>query len=199
MSLRPMLDDWNIPGIQSIQSQEKRHFVELEIPGKAGNLFQDMHVDPLVVAIVGSVFGGETGEEFLRSLREKFHAGEPLTFVADIVQATDVQYVVIDSLHISENAAYPDQWDYALVIKESPPPPPPADILGDLDTGLLDDAAGFMDSVTGALDLLDGVGSIPDIGDPTPQVRAAMDQVSSATEGLQTAASLLDGLFGGGE
>lgn len=199
MSLSPMLDDWNIPGIQSIQSLEKRRFVELEIPGKAGNLYQDMHIDPVSVAIVGSVYGNETGEEFLTVLREKFHAGEPVTFVADIVQATDVQYVVIDSLQISENAAYPEQRDYAMVIKESPPPPPPMDVLGELDTGLLADAASFMDSVTGALDLLESVGSIPDIGDPTPQVRGAMDQVTNATKGLQTAAGLLDGLFGGGE
>lgn len=195
MSLRPMLDDWNIPGIQSIQSLEKRRFVELQIPGKAGNLYQDMHIDPVSVAIVGSVYGDETGEQFLTDIREKFHAGEPITFVADIVHATEVQYVLIDSLQISENAVFPEQWDYAMVIKESPPPPPPTDVLGDLDSGLLDDAAGFMDSVTGALDVIDGLGSVPDIGDPTPQVRAAMDQVTEATSGLQDAASLLSGLF----
>ena len=66
---------------------------------------------------------------------------------------------------------------------------------GGLDTDMLDQAGDFLDSVTGALDLIDGLGSVPDIGDPTPPVRGAMDQVRTASSGLQDAANLFDSLF----
>ena len=195
MNVKPVLGDWEIPHIQAMHSLEKRNFVELDVPGRVGSLFQDMNTDPASIAISGSLYGDEPRNEFLQELRGKFHAGEPVTFVGDIVTATEVQYVIIETLQFAENGLNPDQLDYFIRIKESPPPPPPPDPLGALDSDLLDQAGGYLDSVTGALDAIDGLGSVPDIGDPTPQVRQAMDQVTEATAGLQDAASLLSGLF----
>ena len=196
MNLKPVLGDWEIPHIQSIHSLENRNFVELRIPGSVGSLFQDMNTTPTCIEISGSLYGDETRNEFLDELRGKFREGNPVTFVGDIVTATDVQYVIIETLQFEENGLQPDQLDYYVRIKESPPPPPPPDPLGGLDADLLDQAGGFLDSVTGALDVIDSLGSIPDIGDPTPQVRQAMDQVTEATAGLEDAATLLSGLFG---
>lgn len=195
MNVKPVLGDWEIPHIEAIQSLENRSFVELQVPGRAGSLFQDMNAAPIHVAIWGSLYGDETRNDFLETLREKFNAGEPVTFVADITTATEIQYVIIEAMRMTESAAHPDQMDYYFILKESPPPPPPPDPLGGLDTSLLDEAGNFLDSVTGALDVIDGLGSIPDIGDPTPRVRAAMDQAAGATTGLQNAATLLSTLF----
>jgi hypothetical protein len=195
MTVKPVLGDWEIPRIAAIQSIERRAFAELATPGRVGSLFQDMNRAPTVVAIRGSLYGNEARDEFLNEVRSRFKAGAPVTFVADIVTATDVQYVIIETLHFQENGVRPDQTDYLIVLRESPPPPPPPDPLGGLDAGLLDQAGSFLDSVSGALDLIEGLGNIPDIGDPTPQVRAALDQVRSATTGLQTAATLFASLF----
>ncbi|ACR14312.1 hypothetical protein TERTU_3727 [Teredinibacter turnerae T7901] len=196
MNVKPVLGDWEIPHIQAMHSLEQRQFVELNVPGRAGSLFQDMNTRPTSIAISGSLYGDEPRNEFLEALRGKYRAGEPVTFVGDIVTATEVQYVIIESLQFSESGMQPDQLDYYIRIKESPPPPPPPDPFGALDTDLLDQAGGFLDSVTGALDVIDGLGNVPNIGDPTPQVRQAMDQVTEATAGLQDAATLLSGLFG---
>ena len=196
MRVKPVLGDWEIPRIASIRTLEQRRFVELAVPGKVGSLFQDLNTVPTRVAIAGSLYGQEAQSEFLEALREKFFAGEPVTFVADILTATALQYVIIETLDLQESGQRPDQLDYFLVVRESPPPPPPPDPLGGLDTGLLDDAAGFLDTVTGALDAIAGLGNIPDISDPTPQLSGALDGVTTATSGLEEALEPLTAIFG---
>ena len=199
MNVKPVLGDWEIPHIQSIHSLEKRHFVELDIPGRVGSLFQDMNTGPASIAISGSLYGDEPRNEFLQELRGKFRAGEPVTFVGDIVNATDVQYVVIETLRFEENGFNPDQLDYHIRIKESPPPPPPPDPLGALDTDLLDQAEGFLDSVTGALDVIDSIGSVPDLSNPTDDLTTALDGVTNAMSGLDDALAPLQSIFGTNE
>ena len=191
-----MLGDWEVPRISAMRTLERRSFVELPVPGKAGSLFQDLNTTPTRVAITGSLYGDEARSQFLEDLRGKFRAGEPVTFVADIVTATEVQYVVIDTLHFEESAVRPDEMEYLVVLRESPPPPPPPNPLGGLDAGLLDGAGGFLDSLTGALDLLDSLGSVPDLSDPTPPLSSAMDGVTAATEGLDGALGPLRDIFG---
>ena len=196
MNVKPVLGDWEIPRIQSIQSVEKRNFVELDIPGRVGSLFQDMNTGPTRVAICGSLYGDETRNEFLEELRGKFREGEPMTFVGDIVTATEVQYVIIETLQFEENGLKPDQLDYYIILKESPPPPPPPDPLGGIDTVLLDQAGDFLDSVTGALDLIDTLGSVPDVTNPTPPLTGALDGLTSATSELEESLSTLTDIFG---
>lgn len=196
MKVKPMIGDWEIPRIESIHTYENRRFVELAIPGKLGSLYQDMHNNPMSLVIVGSLYGEESNSIFLETVREKFNAGDPVTFIGDIVTATEVQYVLIESLQLKESSHRPDQIDYAIVIKESPPPPPPPNPLGELDTGLLDDAGSFLDSVTNGLDLLDSLGSVPDISDPTPPLSDALSGVEAATEGLEASLSPLTEIFG---
>jgi len=196
MNVKPVLGDWQIPHIEAIQSLENRSFVELEIPGRAGSLFQDMNAAPIHIAVWGSIFGDETRNDFLETLREKFNAGEPVTFVADITTATEIQYVIIETMRMTESAVRPDQMDYFFILKESPPPPPSTADLGGIDAGLLDQAGGLLDSVTGALDVIDSIGSIPDIGDPTPPLRNALDGVSTAMADLGSITTSLNELFG---
>jgi hypothetical protein len=195
MKVKPVLGDWEIPRIAAIQSLEHRSFVEMAVPGRTGSLFQDLKTTPTRIAISGSLYGDETRDDFLNEVRGKFRAGEPVTFVADIVTATEVQYVIIETLHFQESGDHPDQIHYEIVLRESLPPPPPPNPLAGLDTGLLDQAGSFLDSVAGALDLIEALGNVPDIGNPTPRVHAALDQVRAATTGLQEAATLLNSLF----
>jgi hypothetical protein len=196
MNVRPMLGDWEIPRIQHIESLERRMLAELPVPGRVGSLFQDMSAAPMRIAISGSLYGDEARGSFFEDLREKFQAGEPVTFVGDIVTATEVQYVVIETLELCESGMAPDQTDYRMVLRESPPPPPPPDPLGGLDTELLGDIDGLMDSALGALDLIDSIGSVPDVSDPTPPLTSALDGVVSATSGLEDTLAPLRDIFG---
>jgi hypothetical protein len=190
MNVKPVLGSWEIPRIAAIESLEQRSFVELPVPGRVGSLFQDMNSAPTRVAIAGSLYGDEMRNDFLEEVRGKFQDGQPVTFVADIVTATQVEYVIIEALEFEQAGTWPDQIDYRILLRESPPPPPPPDPLGGLDAGLLDQAGSFLDTVTGALDAIDMLGSVPDIQDPTPPLRGVLDGVSQAL-------STLDGLRGG--
>jgi hypothetical protein len=196
MNVKPILGDWEIPRIEALQSLENRSFVELEIPGRAGSLFQDMNTRPVRIGIRGSLYGDETRDEFLETLREKFNAGEPVTFVADIITATEIQYVVIEILEMTENAVNPDQLDYFFILRQSPPPPPPPDALMDLDTDLLDEVGDFADMIGGALDAL---GSLPDLSDPTAPLESTLDGVKDAVGGLASITTDLENLFGEGD
>lgn len=197
MKVKPVLGDWEIPSIASIETLERRAFVELPVPGREGSLFQDANTIPTRIAIAGSLYGDETRAEFVEEVRAKFRDGEPLSFVADIVTATSVQYVVIDTLRFEESGTRPDEVDYVIALRESPPPPPPPDPLGGIDTSLLDQAAGFVDQIAGALDAIETM-AIPDFSDPTPPLESMLDGVSAIVEGLGGIAGPIGELFGGG-
>jgi hypothetical protein len=197
MKVKPLLGDWEVPNIAAIEALERRELAELEIPGRAGSVFQDMNAAPTRIALRGSLFGDEKRDGFLETVREKFRAGDPVTFVADIVTATDVQYVLIETMHFAEFGGSPDETTYFIVLRESPPPPPPPDPLGGLDTSLLDQAGALLDTVTGALAALDALANLPELQDPTPLLEGVVGGVASAVEGLGGAASAISDLFGG--
>lgn len=197
MRVQPMLGDWAIPRIHTLETLEVRSLAELPRAGADGSLFQDLAGEPTRILVAGSLHGDEAREQALTDVRERFRAGEPLTFVADIVTATEVQYVLVEELRVAERATSPDETDYRMVLVESPPPPPPPDPLGGIDTGLLDEAAGLVDDVTGALDAIDGL-SVPDLGDPTTGLRDVLDGTARALGSLGDAAGPLADLFGEG-
>ncbi|HXV06996.1 MAG TPA: hypothetical protein VD791_03140 [Burkholderiales bacterium] len=196
MSLVPMLGDWEVPSVTRLETLESRALAEMEIPGRAGNLFQDLNRKPARVVVEGSVFGQDAGQEFLTSVREKFVAGEPLTFVSDIATGTEIQHVLVQQLHVQAAASHADQIDYTLWLVECPPPPPPSDILGGIDTGLLDQAAGMLDTALGAIDALEALGSVPNLSDPTKPLAGALDDVKGAVDQLGEVGASLQGLFG---
>jgi hypothetical protein len=206
MKVKPILGDWEIPRIASIRTLERRAFADLPVPGRVGSLFQDLNTTPTRIAIYGSLFGDEARDKFLDDLRGKYRDGKPVTFAADIVNATEVQYVIIEMVRIEESGDRPDQTDYLFILKESPPPPPPPDPFGGIDAGLLDQAGGFLDSVTGALDVIDtlgaaldslsALGNVPDFVDPTPPLKSALGGVTSAVSSLDGALGPLRGIFG---
>ena len=191
-----MLGDWEIPQIERIEALERRGLVELPVPGRVGSLFHDTNTLPVRIAICGSLFGDDARDQFLGTVRERFKAGEPVTFVGDIITATEVQYVLIEELWFEEVGTRPDEIAYRIVLAESSPPPPPSNPLGDLDTSVLDEAGGFLDTVTGALDIVDTLGSVPDIGDPTPPLTTALSGVQSATAPLGEALGPLQAILG---
>jgi hypothetical protein len=180
MSLTPMLGDFELPRVTRLETLEARDFLELPVPGRAGSLFQDLNRQPTRIVIEGSVFGTQPGLDFLNAVREKYSAGEPMTFTSDIVTGTDLQYVLLQQLHVQAEASAPDQIDYAVWLTECPPPPPPGGLLDGIDTGLLDAAAGMLDTAMGALDALAALGSMPELSDPTTPLAGIVGETGPA-------------------
>jgi len=198
VKVKPLLGDWEIPNIAGLETLEKRELAELEVPGRVGSLFQDLNAAPTRIAIRGSLYGDERRDEFLSKVREQFRAGEPVTFVADILTATDVQYVLIETMQFGEAGETPDETSFLLLLRESPPPPPPPDPLGGLDAGLLEQAGALVDSVAGALDALDALANIPDIQDPTPPLNGVVDGAAAAVSSIGSVGETITNLFGSG-
>ncbi|MCS7220697.1 MAG: hypothetical protein RML36_09210 [Anaerolineae bacterium] len=197
MNIKPILDNWEIPRIETIRIVERRALAEHPIPGRQGSLYQDLGTRPATIVIAGSLAGDEMRDQFLQSVREKFQAGLPVTFTADITTATQIQYVVIEDMRFEEIAGSPDSFRYVIALRESPPPPPPGG-LHDLDADLLDQALDLVSDISDLTDLLDRL-SIPNFGDPTPPLRGALDQMKAALNGLSGTSIALNELFGGSE
>jgi hypothetical protein len=195
MLVRPMLGGWEPTGIEAVDAWEARRLSQLPVPGLAGDLHHDMGRASLVVRLRGTLAGDEARDTFLKELREKFQAGEPVDFIADIVNESDLERVVIAHFDVAERAGDPDGFHYDIVLREyvEPPEPPGFDLgLDDLDLGLdLDIDLG--------LDLLDLPGllfDVPEVGPLLEPVKTAADELGAALSEAGSLFSPLDDLLG---
>jgi hypothetical protein len=189
--VRPVVGGWEVPRIERIESRERRRLARLPVPGLLGDLQQDLGSESLAVEISGSLQGDEARDEFLTSIREQFRAGEPVSFVADITTATELDQVLIEELEVEEVNEAAGSFRYRIVLREYVEPPAPPSPLDDLgaDLGLeLDLLAGL--GLDG-LKLPDLLGDLPTLGDPVVPVQGALEGVRAATDQIP---SLLDGL-----
>src|SRR5579859_7966599 len=98
MLVHPMIDSWEPPMIERISSVESRRLAVLPVPGLDGDLHQDMGRGALAVEISGSLNGDDVRDDFLKQLRAKYLAGDPVDFVADIVKESKLEKVLIEEL-----------------------------------------------------------------------------------------------------
>jgi hypothetical protein len=191
MKAKPMLSDFELDGIHSIESFERRALAEHRVPGLAGSYLQDMGSEANLIIITGSKNGDDARDAFLEKIRELFNAGAAVTFTADINTATDLTDVLIEDLQVAEVGASADAFRYVIMLRKYvKPPEPPA--TGGLDAGILSDAESMMDT----LSTIDQLGSISDIGNPTEPLSGAVDDVQTATSSLPGIVQRLSALFG---
>jgi hypothetical protein len=194
--IRPLIGGWSPPNIERIAAFEARRLAVLPVPGLSGDLHQDMGRGALAIEIVGSIATDDARDEFLKTLREKFLAGEPVDFVADIAKESELEQVLIDELRMEEMAGDADMFRYRIVLREyTEPPEPPApgpdfglDLLPELD--LL--AALGLD----ALDLPAIAGAVPNIGQVLEPLKPAADALKQAVSQAASALQPLRSLFG---
>jgi hypothetical protein len=199
MKVKPMIADYEVPGIQRIGTLENRNLVKIPVPGLEGSYHQDLGQASLAICIEGTLAGDEARDAFLEKLRDKFKAGEPVDFVADITTATETNQVLILDMKMHEVAGSTDSFRYRLTLAKYVEPPstaPGADLgfgdLADLEAGLDLEALGIFD----ALQIPDLLGSIPDFGNPVPPLTSSLDQFKTVTAGLSDTMSGLRSLFG---
>ena len=197
MRIRPMIGTWTPPSITRIRAAESRRLVTIPVPGLSGDLHQDLGRGALVVEIEGSLNGDDVRDQFLKDVREKYLAGEPVDFVADIAKESELEQVWIEALAFEESADEPDVFFYRILLREytepPEPPAPAADFGAELD-GLLDDLA---DLGLDALDIPAVIGDLPEIGDVTAPIRPAADGLKSALSGAGDMLAPLRSLLGG--
>lgn len=196
MLVRPMIGRWEVPHIEGIASRESRRLAVLPVPGLSGDLHQDLGRDALEVELFGSLSGDQARDEFLKELRGQFFAGDPVDFVADIVNESALEQVLISSFTLEESAARPEEFRYRMVLREYTEPPEPPGFSDDF--GL--DVDGLLDlDVDLGLDLLDLpglLGDVPQIGDLLAPVEPAAKALKDTLAGAAAVLSPLNDLFG---
>lgn len=142
--IRPMLDDFELPLVEVLHTEEDQVWVEHPVPALEGSLFQHLGRAPVRVCIKGVMTTPDSLEKVER-LRQLYQAAEPVPFVADIMTATEVQEMLIDELTVREVAGSPQQFHYTILLVEyvptpepPPPPPPPPQVVCEEETGAIE-------------------------------------------------------------
>lgn len=115
--MRPMLDDLELPTVQDIASYNLRMLAEHKPPGMAGSLLQNMGRKPEMIVLWGVALGPQA-LVFVENLNDKFQAGQPLSFVADISADSQIDKVIIEDLQWEELAGKPERFGYLLKLRE---------------------------------------------------------------------------------
>lgn len=191
MLVHPMIGQWEPPRIERIAAVESRRLAVLPVPGLSGDLHQDLGRGALAVEIVGSLNGDEARDGFLKEIREKFLAGEPVDFVADIVKESELERVLIEELRVEEVAADPDAFRYRIVLREYTEPPEPPTPAADFGLELDAELDGLADLGLDLLDLPAIAAGIPKVGDVLAPLKPAAENLKGA---LSKAGELLDPL-----
>jgi hypothetical protein len=189
MLLRPMIGAWEVPNIAAVYAEETRRLAALPVPGLSGDLHQDLGRGALRVHLSGSLSGDQTRDDFLKEIRARFLAGDPVDFVADIVTESELEQVLIESLEFAESATEPETFRYHIVLREyTEPPEPPG-----LDTGFGADVDLGLDLDVGlGLDLLD----LPGLMIPVPKVGDLLSPLKPAAEELKNTLAKAGDLLG---
>jgi hypothetical protein len=197
MLVRPVIGGWEPPRIERIAARESRHLAVLPVPGLSGDLHQDLGRGALAVEIVGSLAGDEARDDFLKQVRERFLAGDPVDFVADIVKESELERVLIETLEVEEAAGAPDSFRYRIVLREYTEPPEPPAPAADFGLDLDAELDGLADLGLDLLDLPALVGDIPQIGELLQPIKPAAENLKQALSGAGSLLGPLDSLLKG--
>ena len=142
----------------------------------AGDLSQALGQSSVTVEMHGSHYGATAADD-LGQLRQLYLDQQPVDFFADATGTGYFSQVLISRLDVRQRVGALDEFEFAVEVVEyvEPPEPVTADPFGDLEAGLLDEAAAFMDDVQNAVeavsDLVDTLANIPGFGDPMSRLR----------------------------
>jgi len=149
--MKPMLDDLELPLVQEITTHDRRALAEHKPPGMEGSLLQNLGRRPARLVLWG-IAAGDEAQETIEKLDEKFRAGGPFAFTADISTDSEIEQIVIDDLQIQEIAGKPERFAFTLALREFIEPVEPED-LSVLNTDILGEAGDLMGDLLGGLDI----------------------------------------------
>lgn len=173
--------------LTSVEVRERTRIARHAVPGMSGDLSQVLGRPSVEVEFEG-IFYGDAASDELKALRDSYTAHDPVDFFTEAVGEGYFTQVLISRLEVSQRAGFPDQFDFRCSVLEyvEPPEPAAASPFGDLDAGLMDEAAGFMDDVQNALEevsqLTDLIANAPSFGDPTSRLPSMVTEYSSAVD-----------------
>ena len=170
------LANFTLERLTHVAVSERARLCRHAVPGMAGDLSQALGRFSVTVEMHGSHYGATAADD-LGQLRQLYLDQQPVDFFADATGTGYFSQVLISRLDVRQRVGALDEFELAVEVVEyvEPPEPVTADPFGDLEAGLLDEAAAFMDDVQNAVeavsDLVDTLANIPGFGDPTSRLR----------------------------
>ncbi len=108
--------------VSNIATEDKRNVVSYEAPGAQGSSYNDLGRSAVAISFDGTI-SGDDARGIIASIRAKFKAGVPVSFLSDLSGAADITKVLIDRFAVKDTAGSPDRYDYSIVLKEYREPP----------------------------------------------------------------------------
>jgi hypothetical protein len=210
----PMIDDLALDYVTWARQRTLQRTLSMPVPGLDGDVQQGLGRASHEIEIAG-VLLGEAVADRLSELQEKAASGEEVPFTADIVNALEMENVIVIAAEFQEYAGRPGYYDYRLLLRESPPLPEPAelspfggldgvdlgfdtDILGDI-SDMAGDLQGALDAVTDVLGALEALAGLADLslGNPLSPVQEEAEGLGASGGDASGAADNLSGLLEG--
>jgi hypothetical protein len=178
--MRSMLDDLELPNSQEIVTHDQRVLAEHKPPGMEGSLLQNMGRRPTRLVLWG-VATGTDSLDFVEKLEDKFRAGQPIHFAADIVTESEIEKMVIDDLQWQELAGKPERFAYVLTLREHIEPVVPEDP-SLLNPNIQEDAKKLIDDLVDGLDIgMDFVTGLEQFVSPLSDLLAKLTEFNKLT------------------
>jgi hypothetical protein len=180
--------------VHKIVTLEEADWVAHRIPGKVGNLVQDLGRDSVRLEISG-IFYGQKASDDLEFLRKIHKQRKGVDFVAEIVGEAYFSQVVLEKIEVWQVARSPEEFSYRLIVAEylEPPKPSLAPGVSNLDGKIKLESAQLMNiaSLTDALQM----GTLPEITNPIEPLKTALEPVKEATQNFGKATAGLKAIF----
>ncbi|HBL11930.1 MAG TPA: hypothetical protein DD379_11075 [Cyanobacteria bacterium UBA11162] len=179
--------------VHKIVTLEQANLVYHRVPGRDGNVVQNLGRDSVKLQIEG-IFYGSKAQADLEALRKVYKQRQPVDFLAEIVGQAYFSQVILERFEVEQLADYPDQFSYSLTIAEYVAPPQSASDTAAVDAAISQQAQSFMDVAT----LPDAIstGSLPNLTNPVEPLKEALTPIKEATEKLKSATESLTSIFG---
>lgn len=135
-----------------VEVREQARFARLRVPGSEGDRFQDLGRHGARVVLKG-LFYGPGAEERLKELRARHLDRRPVDFLCEAAGGGYFSQVVVESLHVTQHAGYPGQFEYVCRVAECAPRPetPAASPLAKVNSDIRADAVASLDAVQESL------------------------------------------------
>jgi hypothetical protein len=150
-----MLDDLELPHVQSITTRDVRSIAEKVAPGAAASLLQDLGRSASEVVVVGFAAGPGAADVTTR-LDQMARTGLPVSFLADVTADSALDKVLIEDAAFGEVAGTQSRIRYELLLREHLEPVAPA-ATGPgpdaVDADALADALAQVEGLAGGLDI----------------------------------------------
>ena len=211
----PMIDDLALDYVSWVRQRTLQRTLSLPVPGLEGDVQQRLGRASYEVEIAG-VLLGEGVADRLAELQGKAASGEETPFTADIVNALEMENVIIVAAEFQEFAGHAGYYHYRFLLRESPPLPEPAelspfggldgfdlgfdtDVLGDIAdmAGDLQDALDAVTDVLGDLEALAGLADLS-LGNPLTPVQEEAEGLGASGGDAAGSAERFSQLLGGG-